>query len=62
MVRGSVPGIFTVGKARPVRKPDNLTAICEPGSSTSHNPIGFHGLQQGQLYFTFIPVIDSEGP
>jgi hypothetical protein len=40
------------GKGRPARKADNLTAICEPifclnmGSSTSHNPIGLHGLLQ----------------
>jgi hypothetical protein len=33
------------GKGRPVRKIDNLTAICENvGASTSHNPMGFHGL------------------
>jgi hypothetical protein len=25
-----VPGIFFVGKGRPVRKPGNLTTICEP--------------------------------
>jgi hypothetical protein len=25
-----VPGIFLGGKARPARKADNLTAICEP--------------------------------
>jgi hypothetical protein len=37
---------------RPARKADNLTAICEPtvenvGASTSHNPMGLHGLLQG---------------
>jgi hypothetical protein len=38
--------MFLGSKARPVRKADNLTAICEStvGSSTSHNPIGLHGL------------------
>jgi hypothetical protein len=41
------------GKGRPARKVDNLTAICEPmsrenvGTSTSHNPMGLHGLLQG---------------
>jgi hypothetical protein len=41
-----------VGKERPAHKADNLTAICEPivGTSTSHNPMGLHGLLQGQLY------------
>jgi hypothetical protein len=39
------------GKGRPARKAD-LTAICEPivenvGASTSHNPMGLHGLLQG---------------
>jgi hypothetical protein len=39
------------GKPRLVRKADKLTAISERtvGSSTSHNPIGLHGLLQGQL-------------
>jgi hypothetical protein len=38
---------------RPERKTDNLTAISEQpvyknvGASTSHNPMGFHGLLQG---------------
>jgi hypothetical protein len=38
------------GKGRPARTADNLTAICEPiayknvGASTSHNPMGLHGL------------------
>jgi hypothetical protein len=37
----------------PARKADNLTATCEPivwknvGASTSHNPMGLHGLLQG---------------
>jgi hypothetical protein len=40
-------------KGRPARKADNHTAIYEPifkkdmGASTSHNPMGFHGLLQG---------------
>jgi hypothetical protein len=40
-------------KARPARKGHNFTAICEQtvldivGSSTSHSPIGLHGLLQG---------------
>jgi hypothetical protein len=40
-------------EGRPARKADNPTAICEPtvgknvGVSTSHNPIGLHGLLQG---------------
>jgi hypothetical protein len=38
------------GKGRPERKADNLTAICEVGASTSHNPMGLHGLLQVQLY------------
>jgi hypothetical protein len=40
------------GKGRPARKADNLTAVCElclehTGTSTSHNPMGLHGLLQG---------------
>jgi hypothetical protein len=36
------------GKGCPTRKADNLTAICENvGGSTSHNPMGLHGLLQG---------------
>jgi hypothetical protein len=38
------------GKGRGTRKADNLTAFCE---STSHNPMGIHGLLQGQIYFYF---------
>jgi hypothetical protein len=38
------------GKGRPVRKAD-LTDICDclenVGTSTSHNPMGLHGLLQG---------------
>jgi hypothetical protein len=42
-----------VGKGRPARKADNLTAICEPiflknvEASTSQNRMGLHGLLQG---------------
>jgi hypothetical protein len=48
---------FPGGKFRLERQADNLTAICEPivykkmGTSTSHNPMGLHGLLQGQFYF-----------
>jgi hypothetical protein len=39
-----------------VRKADNLTAICDcldnVGPSTFHNPVGLHGLLQGELYLT----------
>jgi hypothetical protein len=41
------------GKGRPVRGADNLIAIYETivyenvGASTSHNPMGLHGLLQG---------------
>jgi hypothetical protein len=51
-----IPG----GEGRPVRKAYNLTAICEPMSrenveaSTSHNPMGLHGLLQGQLYHFYL--------
>jgi hypothetical protein len=37
-------------KGRPARKADNVTDICESenvAASTSHNPIGLHGLLQG---------------
>jgi hypothetical protein len=44
----STTGMFLGGKERSARKADNLTAICEPTvTSTSHNPIGLHGLLQG---------------
>jgi hypothetical protein len=48
--------IFLGGKGRPARGAGNLTAICEPiclenvGASTSHNPMGLHGLLQGYIY------------
>jgi hypothetical protein len=47
-----IPG----GKGRPVRKADNLTAICQPivqknvTASTSHNPMSLYSLLQGWLY------------
>jgi hypothetical protein len=43
----------------PARKADNLTAICEPivynnvRTSTSHSPIGPHGLLQGCSFLAF---------
>jgi hypothetical protein len=45
--------MFMGNRARPVRKSDSLTAICEPdcvdnvGSLIFHNPIGLHGLIVG---------------
>jgi hypothetical protein len=36
--------MFLGSKARPVRRADNLTAICEAIVYTSDNPIGLHGL------------------
>jgi hypothetical protein len=48
----NIPG----GEGRPVRKADNLTAICEPivyknvGASISHNHMGLRGLLKGYLY------------
>jgi hypothetical protein len=63
--------MFLENRPRPVRRANNLSAICEAdcldnvvsstshnpiglhglGSLTSHNPIGLHGLLRGQLYF-----------
>jgi hypothetical protein len=37
------------GKGRPARKADNL-CLENVGASTSHNPMGLHGLLQGWLY------------
>jgi hypothetical protein len=41
-------------KGPPARKDNNHTAICEPienvAASTSHNPMGLHGLLQGQFH------------
>jgi hypothetical protein len=51
------------GKGQPAGKADNLTAICEPivlenvGASTSHNPLGLHGLLQGQFYIFSLHVM-----
>jgi hypothetical protein len=51
------------GKRRPVRRADNLAAICENvGTSTSRNPKGLHGLYRdsftlplvGLTFLTFI--------
>jgi hypothetical protein len=40
--------MFLGSRARPMRKTDTFTAICEQivyvGSLTSHNPISLHGL------------------
>ncbi|PNF37555.1 hypothetical protein B7P43_G13799 [Cryptotermes secundus] len=35
------------GKGRPARKAGNLTGLENVGTSTSHNPMGPHGLLQG---------------
>jgi hypothetical protein len=49
MSNTNLPG----GKGQPARGADNLTAICGAGclenvaASTSHNPMGLHGLLQG---------------
>jgi hypothetical protein len=49
--------MFLGSRVRPVRKDDNLTAICgadcldNVGCLTSHNAIGLHGLLREQLYF-----------
>jgi hypothetical protein len=42
-------------RAQPVREADNLTAHCvdSVGSSTSHNPIGLHGMLLGLIYFSY---------
>jgi hypothetical protein len=50
-----------VGKGRPARKDNNLTAICEQtenvGASTSHNPMGLHGLLHGLLYILLLLLL-----
>jgi hypothetical protein len=52
-------------KVRAARKPDNLTAICEPivlksvGASTSHNPMGLHGVLQGYLFVNFLRDLEE---
>jgi hypothetical protein len=54
---------------RPARKADNLTTICEligenMGASTSHNPMGLHGLLQRELYlfyrFTVFQALEEQ--
>jgi hypothetical protein len=45
------------GKGRPARKADKFTALCEltlenVGASTSHNPMGLHGLLQDGFTFS----------
>jgi hypothetical protein len=60
MVLGSTQPLISMsamnlpgGKGRQAREADNLTAIYETivlenmGSSTSHKPLGLHGLLQG---------------
>jgi hypothetical protein len=51
-------------RARPVRKADNITALCldcldNVGSLTSHNPRGLHGLLWGELYFLTCEASES---
>jgi hypothetical protein len=43
------------GKGRPARKADNLTADCLENvtASTSHNPVGLHGLFNGESFNFF---------
>jgi hypothetical protein len=54
------------GKVWPTCKADNLTTICEPTvlesveASTSHNPMGLHGLLQRQLYL-YIYIFATQG-
>jgi hypothetical protein len=50
-------------KGQPARKADNLTAICElenVEASTSHNPMGLHGLLQGSFTFTVLQSVMKE--
>jgi hypothetical protein len=57
----NIPG----GKGWLARKADNLTVICEliclenVGASTSHNPMGLHGLLQGYLYLYLQNVLTA---
>jgi hypothetical protein len=47
--------MFLASRARPVRRAEDLTALCGPivytldnvGSLISHSPVGLHGLLQG---------------
>jgi hypothetical protein len=48
----------------PTRKADNFNAICEPivenvGASTSHYPMGLHGLLTGITLPSFLPVLNN---
>jgi hypothetical protein len=47
--------IFLGCTARSAHEAGNLTAVCEAimESSTSHNPVGLHGLLWGSFYFCF---------
>jgi hypothetical protein len=57
---------FPGSKGRPARGADNLTAIVSRlsrqnvGASTSHNPMGLHGLLHGYLYL-YIYKIQCNG-
>jgi hypothetical protein len=53
--------MFLGSKVRPVRKVDNLTAICEPtvGSLTCHNLTVFNGLVQGIALLIYIYIAES---
>jgi hypothetical protein len=48
------------GKERPARKAGNVTAIVSRLSrenveaSTSHNPMGLHGVIQGEIYYQYL--------
>jgi hypothetical protein len=63
----NILGMFLEAKERPARKANNLAAIYiwadfleNVGTSTSHNPMGLHGLLQDTftLYFTFSNATD----
>jgi hypothetical protein len=53
------------GKGRPARKADKFTVIVSRlsrenvGTSTSHNPMGLHGLLQGWLYLARYLTMNS---
>jgi hypothetical protein len=65
MALESTQPLTEMSKGLPVRKTDNLTAnlwadcLENVRASMSHNPIGFHGLLQGQLYLIIIIIIIS---
>jgi hypothetical protein len=54
------------GKGRPASKADNFSSpsVCrlsreKVGHSTSHNPVGLHGLLQGQFYLFYLAFSPS---